>query len=58
MFLYILLLCILNRLKKKKFKATNSIKSQLHHPPHDNSCSAQKAPNEIDVIINKTILFT
>ena len=38
-------LWILQTVYMKKFKAMSSTKSQLHQPPQDNSCSAQKQPS-------------
>jgi hypothetical protein len=51
----ILFWCTLLKKYKKKFNANNSTKSQLHHPPQDNSCSAHQQPSIIDIKMSNTL---
>jgi hypothetical protein len=47
--LVFLLVCVKADKIIKKFNANNSTKSQLHHPPQANSCSAHQHPKIIAV---------
>lgn len=42
-------LCNCINSNRKKINAINSTKSQLHQPPHDNSCSAHQQPKTKEI---------
>ena len=54
-FMFIFFICIIRDMFMKIIIERTSTKSQFHHPPQESSCSAQKQPKKIAIIIIRNI---